>query len=108
MSQKIYIDASVLTATEAVGRVFGVVVLAAVPSIGSTVNLGRSSKLTLPPDGFSGHLKVKDTIFSIAGAEGDESVMILLDDIVASSSSLAVEIGDYLSREYGLDFDSYL
>jgi len=95
------IDASLLTPTSAVGRIYGALELAHLPRIGETVSfpLAESAEWR-----FNGHLVVEHVIHSVGASA---KPMLSLSDIVANDDASARSIALELERAYGLFFDPY-
>ncbi len=95
------IDASLLTPTSAVGRIYGELELAHLPRIGETVSLPLVASAKC---GFSDHLVVEHVIHAVGASA---KPMLSLSDIVANDDAAARSIALGLEQAYGLFFDPY-
>ncbi len=99
---QVFVDASLLTPTSAVGRVSGRIECVELPRVGEIVSLARAAD---PNAGFSGQLAVEHVLQSSSVNEGEP--MLSLADIVAFTDGDGVSIGKALERCYGLFFEPY-
>ena len=100
----IYVDFTIFSSpTSAYGNVSGVIKMAAVPSVGTSVILLHSVPENFRP--FTGALKA--TSIDEAATDLDIVASLLLEDIVLSTQSAAEELASLLERECSLFCDPY-
>lgn len=108
---KIYVDLSVLCSGgegTAVGRVSGMLELAAVPPIGSLVVLAHPANGIQPiaVPGFSGMMKVAEVRFEPVSSSA-VNVAMSLEDVTVASIEDGRKVMNFLAQGFGLSGEEY-
>jgi hypothetical protein len=104
---KVAIDISLLTATEAIGRIHGAVNLSCTPSIGSDISFlyPKVPAALVRVEGFSGSVRVSSLQF--AANNDSDGVLALLEDIVVATREDGLRVATFLQEGFGLLLEEY-
>jgi hypothetical protein len=104
---KLEIDISVVAGARAMGRLFGSINLASVPTVGSRIDLSGSGRDFPPGVRFSPQFEVEHvTYFPVTGGV-ERSMLLSLSDLTLDSPEDVSSLTQYLRKEYELDFEEF-